>query len=64
MYESTWVAINALYPKLSPGGWLILDDYWSLKGAAEAVNDYRAKNNITVPVEHPDWNEGGWRKPL
>ena len=29
MYESTWQAIEALYPKLSPGGFCIVDDFGS-----------------------------------
>jgi O-methyltransferase len=27
LYESTIVALDALYPKLSPGGFAIVDDY-------------------------------------
>ena len=29
MYESTWQAIEALYRKLSPGGFCIIDDFGS-----------------------------------
>ena len=42
MYESTIEAIEALYPKLSPGGFCIVDDYGSnASQAGAAVDDYR-----------------------
>ena len=34
MYESTWQAIEALYPKLSPGGFCIIDDFGSHQSQA------------------------------
>jgi len=27
LYESTWDALTGLYPKLSPGGYCLIDDY-------------------------------------
>lgn len=39
LYESTIVPLRHLYPKLSKGGVLIIDD-WNLKGCREAVIDY------------------------
>lgn len=45
MYESTMDALSALYPKLSRGGYLIVDDY-ALAGCEKAVTDYRTANNI------------------
>ena len=45
MYESTWQAIDALYPKLSPGGFCIIDDFGSHQSqAGQAVHDYRRAN--------------------
>ncbi len=42
MYESTWQAIEALYPKLSPGGFCIVDDYGDLVAQCQrAIHDYR-----------------------
>lgn len=43
LYESTRVCMENLYPLLSPGGWLIVDDY-GLDGARKAVADYFAGN--------------------
>ncbi len=55
MYESTIVALEALYPKLSPGGYIIVDDYGGIVQCKQAVNDFRAKYRIAeeiVPVDH------------
>lgn len=39
LYESTKVCLEHLYPKLSPGGWLIIDDF-ALSGCRDAVLEY------------------------
>ncbi len=41
-YSSTSAALNGLYPKLVPGGVLIVDDYGTFKGARTATEDYLA----------------------
>lgn len=51
MYESTIDPLEYLYPKLSSGGYCIIDDYTPRYGAFNAVNDYREKYNITEPIE-------------
>jgi hypothetical protein len=42
MYESTMDGFRALYHKLSPGGFLIVDDYHAVKGCKAAVHDFIA----------------------
>ena len=39
LYNSTMIPLLHLYPLLSKGGYLIVDD-WNLKGCREAVHDY------------------------
>lgn len=39
-YESTKVCLEALYPMLSKGGVLIIDDYYSCHGSRRAVDEY------------------------
>jgi O-methyltransferase len=39
-YESTKVELAALYPRLAPGGVLIIDDYGHWGGARKAVDEY------------------------
>lgn len=61
-YESTYVALDALYPKLSLGGFIIIDDFNYLKPTREAVNDYRSRNGITAAMHQVDWSASWWRK--
>jgi hypothetical protein len=39
-YESTRHELEHLYPRLSPGGVLLLDDYGFWKGARQAVDEF------------------------
>ena len=61
MYESTIQALNSLYPKLSPGGFVIIDDY-ILIPCRKAVDDFRARNEIADIVEDIDGIASFWRK--
>jgi O-methyltransferase len=45
MYSSTIVALKELYDKLSPQGYIIIDDY-ALLGCKKAVEDFRRDRNI------------------
>ncbi len=62
MYASTMVALEALYHKLSPGGFVIVDDYSSIPACAKAVEDFRSTNGITDTVHEIDWTGVYWRK--
>ncbi len=62
MYESTMDAISALYPKLSVGGYLIVDDYESIRRCREAIHDYRDAHKITEPIVKIDWSGVYWRR--
>jgi hypothetical protein len=46
MYESTIDVLEYLYPRLSVGGYCIIDDY-GIPSCAQATEDYRKKYNIT-----------------
>lgn len=61
MYGSTMDALNALYRKLSPGGFCIVDDY-ALPGCRQAIDDYRRDHGIVEPIEVIDWTGVFWRK--
>lgn len=45
-YESTWDALSNLYPKLSTGGYVIIDDYQLIEACRAAVDDFRRENAI------------------
>jgi O-methyltransferase len=63
MYESTWQAIEALYPKLSPGGFCIIDDFGSHQSQAGlAVRDYRKANGIDEEIIDIDGFGAYWRR--
>jgi O-methyltransferase len=62
LYESTIQALDALYPKLCPGGFCIIDDYFVLDVCKQAVADYRERHNITAEIENIDGSGALWRK--
>ena len=59
MYESTMPVLEYLYPKLSVGGYCIIDDY-NHKGARLAVLQYRRKYNITDEILLADNDSGAY----
>jgi hypothetical protein len=62
MYESTIQALDALYPKLSPGGFLIVDDYGGISACRKAVHDYRDQMGITDDIVKIDHTGVYWQK--
>lgn len=61
MYGSTIDALTNLYPKLSKGGFCIVDDY-ALDGCQRAVNEYRTEHGIDAEMRAIDWTGQYWRK--
>lgn len=49
LYESTKVCLQYLYPQVSPGGWVILDDY-NLDGCRKAFGEYFDKREKPAPI--------------
>jgi O-methyltransferase len=62
MYGSTMEALEALYPKLSPGGYVIVDDYGAIPQCKEAVTDFRTAHGIIDPMESVDWTGVYWQR--
>ncbi len=54
-YESTYHELFHLYPRLSPGGVLIIDDYGHWAGARKAVDTYFAEHNLQVLLNRIDY---------
>ena len=46
LFESTLEVLTHLYPKVSDGGWVIVDDYRILPPCRLAVDQYRSEHNI------------------
>jgi O-methyltransferase len=63
-YESTTDALNALYNKLVPGGFVIIDDYgedvWT--DCRAAVDEFRTSHRISEPLISVDSKCSFWRK--
>ena len=64
MYESTMDALTSLYPKLSRGGFVIVDDYGYLESCRRAVHDHRNTNGIVDPIHDIDGMGVFWQNLL
>jgi O-methyltransferase len=53
-FESTWHELVHLYPRLVPGGVLIVDDYGWWRGSREAVDRYFAEHDIRMLLMRVD----------
>jgi hypothetical protein len=54
-YSSTMDALTALYDKVSPGGFIIIDDYHGFQGCKNAVNEYRSQRSVRnelIPIDN------------
>lgn len=61
LYESTWDSLRNLYPQLSPGGFVIIDD-WVLPPCRAAVEDYRRAHGVADEIVDIDWASAFWRR--
>jgi O-methyltransferase len=61
LYESTMVALRALYPKVSVGGYVIIDDYGALECCRAAVEDFRSEFGIREDLLPIDYTGVYWR---
>jgi hypothetical protein len=62
LYESTMDALKALYDKVSPGGFIIVDDFNDFEPCRRAVLEFREQRGIADPIETVDWTGAFWRK--
>lgn len=62
LYESTMDSLGSLYPKLSPGGYAIIDDYFSAPPCRAAVDAYRRDHGITDEIHKVDWSGAYWQR--
>jgi len=61
LYQSTIEALTYLYPKLSVGGYVIIDDYF-MDCCRRAVNDFRKANNIEDEMIQIDSASVFWKR--
>lgn len=63
LYESTMDGLRHLYHKVSPGGFVIVDDYYAVSSCQTAVDDFRLEHGIKAPLVGIDHDSVYWRKP-
>ena len=62
LYTSTNDVLKSLYPKLSPGGYAIFDDYFNLQDCRRAIEDYRREHGVVEEIMQIDKRAVYWRK--
>jgi O-methyltransferase len=62
MYSSTTDSLLNLYPRLSMGGYVIIDDYGEIDSCRKAVDDFRASKKIETPLTSIDLSGVYWKK--
>ena len=66
MYESTMDALLSLYEKVTPNGYVIVDDYHAVEGCKKAIHDYLDANckNEKVEIKEIDGTGVFWKRQL
>jgi O-methyltransferase len=54
-YESTKAEMEILYPRLSKGGVILIDDYGAWAGAKKAVDEYITTNKVPLMLHRTDY---------
>ncbi|MGO8789292.1 MAG: TylF/MycF/NovP-related O-methyltransferase [Terriglobia bacterium] len=62
LYDSQMDVLNNLYPELSVGGYVIIDDYLEIAGCRRAIDEYRKTHNITEEIRPIDTEGIYWQK--
>jgi len=63
LYDSTQDALKALYHKVSPGGYVVVDDYGVFVECRQAIHDYLDSIGETVDIQPIDKEAVFWQKP-
>ena len=61
LYSSTMDAMTALYPKVSDGGYVIVDDYGSWPACKRAIDDYVQQHNVIADIKPIDFTGVYWQ---
>lgn len=62
-YESVKLTLETFYPKLSSGGYVVIDDYGHWIGARRATDEFREHHKIDAPLIRIDYTGHYWQKP-
>jgi O-methyltransferase len=61
-YDSVLLTLRTFYPRVSPGGYVVIDDYGAWPGAKRAVDEFRREVGETAPMASADFTGRYWRK--
>jgi O-methyltransferase len=62
LYQSTREILESLYDRVSPGGFVVIDDYGAIDACRQAVDTFRDERGITDPLRRIDWTGVYWRR--
>lgn len=62
LHSATRECLELLYDKVSPGGYVVVDDYGFYECCRDAVDEFRARRGISEPLEWIDHSGIFWRK--
>jgi hypothetical protein len=63
LHSATADALDLLYDRVSPGGFIVVDDYGYLRCCRDAVNEFRERRDIAAPIVWIDQSGIYWQKP-
>jgi O-methyltransferase len=61
-YDSVLLTLEVMYPLVSPGGFVVIDDYGTFPGAQRATDEYRLRAGERAPLRRIDQTGRYWRK--
>lgn len=61
LYSSTMDVLSNLYAKVSRGGYVIVDDYFTWPSCKSAVDDFLSKNGIQANIQGKDIESAYWK---
>lgn len=61
-YESVQLALETLYERVVPGGWVVLDDYGEWRGARLALHEFLGSRSIASPLHRGGHTQAAFRK--
>lgn len=61
LYSSTMDALQSLYSKVTKGGYVIVDDYYSWPSCQKAVTDFLQAQALSPEIKRIDWTGAYWQ---
>lgn len=61
LYESTTDVLSSLYARVSKGGYVIIDDYYSWPPCRRAVDDFRRNVSVSTDLKEIDGRGVFWQ---